>query len=80
MVSLKLWVEDEKWEPDYFKVGRKKMIKEYARILMSNCKKEDNYNENKLRGNIILDMVTYWHFVGNNLDVRVFSFLLWEAQ
>lgn len=23
MVSMKLWVGEEKWEPDYFKVGKK---------------------------------------------------------
>lgn len=80
MVSLKFWVGEEKWEPDYFKLGGGEIIKEYVLILMSNCKREDNCNENKLAGNIILNMVTYWQFVGINLDIRVFSLLLWEAK
>lgn len=56
------------------------MIKEYVLILMSSCKREDSYNEKKLMANIIFNMVTYWQFVSNNLDISVFPFHLWEAQ
>lgn len=81
MVSMKLWVGEEKRVPDYFKVGEKNpMIKEYVLILMSSCKREDSYNEKKLMANIIFNMVTYWQFVSNNLGISVFPFHLWEAQ
>lgn len=48
-------------------------------ILISNCKREDNCNEEKLIGNTILNMVTGWLFVSSSLDVRVFFVHLLEV-
>lgn len=77
MVSLKLW--GEKYGNQIILKWGKKKIKEHLLMLISNCKREDSYNEKKLIWNIIWNIVTGWQFVSNDLHIRVFFIRLLEV-